>query len=137
MTTSKVAWIAFLTPGLGRPGVRNAIQATLLVVIAKNLLQSAVQLGGLVTNRIRKEKLATAPQMGREVALKYVTLDQVPGDQTAESPPVGGSTRRSGHQEPGPRSHTSEQLRDPSGEQWDTALLASSSVSLEDSSLAS
>ncbi|CAG8165424.1 unnamed protein product [Penicillium nalgiovense] len=35
-------------------------------------------------DRIRKEKLATAPQMGREVALKYVTLDQVPGDQTAE-----------------------------------------------------
>ncbi|KAJ5682591.1 DNA-directed RNA polymerase I subunit [Penicillium macrosclerotiorum] len=36
-------------------------------------------------DRIRKEKLATAPAMGREVALKYVTLDQttVP-DQDAE-----------------------------------------------------
>ncbi|CAG8154997.1 unnamed protein product [Penicillium olsonii] len=35
-------------------------------------------------DRIRREKLATAPQMGREVALKYVTLDKAPGDQTAE-----------------------------------------------------
>ena len=36
-------------------------------------------------DRIRKEKLSTAPSMGREVALKYVTLDQttVP-DQDAE-----------------------------------------------------
>lgn len=36
-------------------------------------------------DRIRKEKLSTAPAMGREVALKYVTLDQttVP-DQEAE-----------------------------------------------------
>lgn len=36
-------------------------------------------------DRIRKEKLSTAPAMGREVALKYVTLDQtaVP-DQDAE-----------------------------------------------------
>ncbi|KAL4806596.1 hypothetical protein BDV18DRAFT_137870 [Aspergillus unguis] len=36
-------------------------------------------------NRLRKEKLAEGPQMGREVALKYVTLDQtkVP-DEDAE-----------------------------------------------------
>ncbi|KAJ6001451.1 hypothetical protein N7522_006678 [Penicillium canescens] len=35
-------------------------------------------------DRIRKEKLSTAADMGREIALKYVTLDQAPGDQTAE-----------------------------------------------------
>jgi DNA-directed RNA polymerase I subunit RPA1 len=35
-------------------------------------------------DRKRKELLAKAPQLGRDVALKYVTLDKAPGDQTEE-----------------------------------------------------